>query len=70
LYIRIKNFSGGTRNVGIFGPSLQDVGCPYQNLADGATRQCYVTLTRGVYSQLNWYAWSASLLSWGYVDFE
>ncbi len=70
LYIRVKNFSGGFRNLGIFGPSFQNIGCGYQNLANGSTRQCYVTLTRGVYTHLNWYAWEGSNLSWGYVDFE
>ncbi len=74
LYIRVKNFSGGTRNLGIFGisgSSFFDIGCGYQYLAASATRDCYVPLSRGAYPHLGWYAWdSFNNLSWGYLDFE
>lgn len=72
LYIRIKNFAGGTRNVGVFAhPSLANIGCGYANINNGATRQCAVTLARGAYAQLAWYAFDGSgNFSWGYLDFE
>lgn len=70
LYLRVRNQSGGTRNLGIFGPSLQDIGCGYQNLTHQATRTYYISLARGAYTHLNWYAWQGGVLSWGYLDFE
>lgn len=72
LYLRIKNFTGGSRNVGIFGyPNFNDIGCGYADLANGATRECGVALARGAYDRLAWYAWdSSNNLSWGYLDFE
>jgi len=70
LYIRVKNFSGGTRNLGIFGPNFENIGCDYYDLANGATRECYISLGRGAYPHLNWYAWDGGLLSWGSLEFE
>lgn len=71
LNIRVRNFSGGTRNLGIFGyPNFDDIGCGYQMLNHLSTRECYVNVARGAYTQLAWYAWDGGLLSWGYLDFE
>lgn len=70
LYLRVKNRSGGQRNIGIFGPNLEGNGCNYQ-WTGSQPYQCYITLSRGRYTHLNWYAWdSADRLTWGYLDFE
>lgn len=72
LYIRITNFSGSNRNVGIFAyPNLADIGCGYATLGYLQTRECYVPLNRGAYSQLQWFAWeNTTNYSYGYLDFE
>jgi hypothetical protein len=71
LYLRVRNLSGGTRNVAIFGPNFADIGCGFQNLSNGSTRLCYISLARGAYSELTWFAFPPSGdPSWGYLDFE
>lgn len=74
LYIRIKNFAGWPRNVGIFGVpgpgQFVDIGCGYMFLGDLQTRACYVPVGRAAFPQLGWYAWDGNILSWGYLDFE
>jgi hypothetical protein len=71
LYLRVRNLSGFTRRIGLFGPSLQDVGCGYADISNGATRTCAVTLSRGAYPNLVWYAWDGpSIVSYGYLDFH
>lgn len=73
LYLRVKNFSGFDRDIAIFGPTLENVGCGYVRTSWLATRSCGVSLARGAYPYLVWFAFdpnNGSNYSYGFLDFE
>lgn len=73
LYLRVKNFSGFDRDIAIVGPAYEQIGCGYVRTGWLATRECNISLARGAYPYLQWYAkdpYNGSIFSYGLLDFE
>jgi hypothetical protein len=73
LYLRVKNFTGFDRDIAIVGPAFEQIGCGYARKGWLATRECNISLARGSYSYLQWYAKdpnNPSVYSYGFLDFE
>jgi hypothetical protein len=72
LSIRVRNYSSGSRNILVTGPSLQNIGCTEKSVASGSTYTCTSSVAQGQYSSLFWVAVISGTQnrSYGSVDYD